>query len=221
MTKKELKYLCNQYFIICVVHAKDPIMLKRAYKRFISSNLELLRKNDKHHKMFYRSGRFKELKGSFMSNKLKLKFIDFFCKRNYLELYYICCSNQLVDDYFYSNKARAFNYLIRLCIEHNSLNNNLKKDYNEFHIDERNVSTRTVATLEEYLCIELVTVKRLQLGFCVEYHQSEIRELIQIADVFSNIYYSYIVKGKIYDKEINYMRKNSYIKNEFYFPISY
>ena len=106
-------------------------------------------------------------------------------------------------------------------MEYNSLNNNIKKDYNHFHIDERNVSTKTIATLEEYLCIELVSVRRLQLGFAVEYHQSEVKELIQIADVFSNLYYSYIVKGRIFDKEINFMRSNNYIKNEFYFPYNY
>ena len=221
MTKKGLKYLFNQYFVICVVRVKQPKMLKRAYKRFISSNIELLRKDDRSHNMFYKTGKFKELKGAFMSNEMKRKFTKFFCRYNYFEIYYICCSNQMADNYFYSNKARAFNYLIRLCVEYNSINNNLNKDYNYFHIDERNVSTKTMASLEEYLCIELVTVKHLQLGFTVEYHQSEVQELIQIADVFSNLYYSYIVKGKHYDDEIKYMRENKYIKNEFYFPFNY
>lgn len=221
MTKKGLKYLCNQYFVICVVHVKQKKMLKRAYKRFISSNINLLKRDDKNQNMFYKNGKFKELKGSFMSTELKRKFAKYFCRYNYLEIYYICCSNQMANNDFYSNKSRAFNYLIRLCLEHNTLNNNIKKDYNFLHIDERNVSTRTVATLEEYLCIELVTAKKIQLGFNVVYYQSEVKELIQIADVFSNLYYSYIVKGRLFDKEINYMRDNNYIKNEFYFPFSY
>lgn len=220
MTKNGLKYLCNQYFVICIVHVKEEKMLKRAYRRFISSNIKYLKKDDKSHNMFYKTGKFKELKGAFMSIESKRRFVKYFCRYHYLELYYICSSNQLANSSFYSNKARAFNYLIRLCMEHNTLNNNLKKDYNLFHIDERNVSTKTVATLEEYLCIELVTVKRLQLGFSVIYHQSEVKELIQIADVFSNLYYSYIVKGRLFDEEINYMRNNNYIKNEFYFPFS-
>ena len=221
MTKKGLKNIKNQYFVICIILVKSPKMLKRAYKRFISSNIELLRKDDKYNSMFYKTGKFKELKGSFMSNKLKKRFVEYFCKNNYFNIFYICSSNQMVNNYFYKNKARAFNYLMRLCIEHNSLNNNILKDYNYLNIDERNVSTKTIATLEEYLSIELTTVKNIQLGFIVEYFQSECKELIQIADVFSNIYYSYIVKGKLYDKEINYMRKNEYIKNEFYFPFNY
>lgn len=220
MTKKGLRYIKNQYFVICVVLVNDEKRLKKAYRRFVSSNLDLLKKDDKSHNMFYKSGKFKELKGSFMSLELKRKFLYYFCKYNYIEIYYICASNLMADKYFYSNKARAFNYLIRLCIEYNTINRHIKKDYNYFHIDERNVATRTIATLEEYLCIELVTAKRLQLGFKVEYYQSESKEIIQIADVFSNIYYSYIVKGKCFDIEINYMRNKKYIKNEFFFPFN-
>ena len=221
MTKKGLGYIKNQYFIICIVHVKDEKRLKRVYRRFVSSNMRSLKKEDTNYNMFYKNGKFKELKGSFMSNKTKRKFISYFCKNNLLSVYYVCVSNQMANTQFYSNKARAFNYLVRLCIEYNSINNNLKKDYNHLHIDERNVSTRTIATLEEYLNIELVTAKSLHLGFIVEYFHSEVKELIQIADVFSNIYYSFIVKGKLFDKEIDYMRNNKYIKSEYYFPFNY
>ena len=184
MTKSGLRYIKNQYFVICVVLVNDEKRLKRVYKRFVSLNMESLRREDKHYNMFYKSGKFKELKGAYMSYKTKKNFVKFFCKNQLFSIFYICSSNQMADNYFYSNKARAFNYLIRLCIE-------------------------------------LVTAKRLQLGFLVEYFQSERNELIQIADVFSNIYYSYIVKGRIFDNEINYLRNNKYIKNEFYFPFSY
>ena len=218
MTKKGLRYIKNQYFVICVVHVKDEKKLKRVYKRFISSNLELLKKDDKSHNMFYKSGKFKELKGAFMSCEVKKNFANFFCQNDLFSIYYICSSNQMANSHFYQNKARAFNYLIRLCVEYNSFNKNIKKDYNFFHIDERNVSTKTIATLEEYLNIELVTAKRIQTGFTVRYFHSENNELIQVADVFSNIYYSYIVKGKSFDQVISYMRKYKYIKNEFYFP---
>ena len=221
MTKSGLRYIKNQYFVICVVLVNDEKRLKRVYKRFVSLNMESLRREDKHYNMFYKSGKFKELKGAYMSYKTKKNFVKFFCKNQLFSIFYICSSNQMADNYFYSNKARAFNYLIRLCIEHNTLKCNINKDFNYLKIDERNVSTRTRSTLEEYLCIELVTAKRLQLGFLVEYFQSERNELIQIADVFSNIYYSYIVKGRIFDNEINYLRNNKYIKNEFYFPFSY
>ena len=221
MTKKGLKYLGNQYFVICIVQVNNEKRLKRAFKRFVSSHIDLLKRDDKGYHMFYKSGKFKELKGSFMSLHLKIEFANYFCQNDLFRIYYICLSNQMASRNFYLNKARAFNYLIRLCVEYNSIHHNIKKDYNFFHIDERNVSTNTIATLEEYLNIELVTAKRIQCGFTVRYFQSESNELIQIADVFSNIFYSYIVKGKSFDDVISYMRNNNYIKNEFYFPFNY
>ena len=189
MTKKGLKYSSNHYFVICMILPIDNKRLKRAYKRFISSNIDKLRKEDIHHNMFYKDGRFKELKGAFLSINMKKEFINYFCKNNLLSVFYICISNRNVSDYFYANKARAFNYLIRLSVEYNTTNNNIKKDTNHLYIDERNVSTATIATLGEYLNIELVTAKHIQRTFVVEYCQSESKELIQVADVFSNIYY--------------------------------
>lgn len=220
MTKKNLNYKSNQYFIICMVIPSDNKKLKRVYNRFISSNINELRKEDLHHCMFYPNGKFKELKGTFLSLDMKKKFINYFCRNNLLSLYYICSSNKLVENYFYMNKARAFNYLIKLTIEYNTLNNNIRKDMNHFYIDERNVKTATIATLGEYLNIELVTASHIQKTFIVEYCQSESKELIQVADVFSNIYYSY-VKNDRFNNEINLMRDEKYIKNEFYFPFSY
>ena len=220
MTKKNLIYKSNQYFIICMVVPIDNKKLKRAYSRFVSSNIKQLKSEDLHNKMFYSNGRFKELKGSFLSVDMKRKFINYFCKNNLINIYYICSSNRSVESYFYVSKARAFNYLIKLSIEYNTLNNVLKKDINYLYIDERNVKTQTIATLGEYLNIELVTAKHIQKTFIVEYCQSESRELIQVADVFSNIYYSF-VKNDRFNNEINYMRNNKYIKSEFYFPLLY
>ena len=151
---------------------------------------------------------------------MKKQFIRYFCRNNLINVFYICSSNLKVADYFYKNKARAFNYLIRLSVEFNTLNSNIKKDINYLYVDERNVRTSTIATLGEYLNIELVTAKHIQRTFIVEYCQSESRELIQIADVFSNIYYSF-VKSDTFNNEICFMRNNNYNKNEFYFPFSY
>lgn len=220
MTKKRLDYKYNKYFVICMILTKDVKKLKRVFKRFISSNLDLLKKEDKNHKMFYKSGKFKELKGSCLSFEFKKKIIDYFCRNKLFDIYYICSSNERVDSLFYNNTARAFNYLIRLSIEHNTNEKRISKSTNFFYIDERNVKTNTVSALCEYLNIELVTAKHIQNMFCVVYCQSESKELIQLADVFSNIYYSYILKGNILDKEINRLRNNGYIRNEFYFPLN-
>lgn len=218
MTKKGLDKRSNHYFTICMILTRETKRLKRVYKRFISSNLDELKKIDKNKKMFYRNGKFKELKGSALTIKMKKKFINFFCQNKLFDIYYICSDNTKAEDIFYSNTSRAFNYLIKLSVEYNTKINNIPKGSNFFYIDERNVRTDSIGTLREYLNTELVSVNHIQNIFMVEYCQSESKELIQVADVFSNIYYTYLAKDTPLDEDIKKLIKNKYIKNEFYFP---
>ena len=110
--------------------------------------------------------------------------------------------------------------MIKLCLEYNTNNRFIKKDINYFYIDERNVRTDTFSLLGEYLNTELVTAKSIQGTFIVEYCNSESKELIQVADVFSNIYYTYIKSGRLLDDKLSFMRDKNYIKSEFYFPFN-
>lgn len=83
MTKKGLRYISNKKFVICMIRVKDGLKLNRAFKRFVSKNLEDLRKLDGgENKMFYPDGNFKELKGSMLDLAMKEKFIDFFCRND-------------------------------------------------------------------------------------------------------------------------------------------
>lgn len=219
MTKKGLDKRHNRYFIVCMILTNDSKKLLRVYKRFISSNIDKLRKTDKHNKMFFKNGKFKELKGSSLTIEMKQKFINFFCRNRLFDIYYICSDNKKAEDIFYSNTSRAFNYLLKLSIDYNSSINNIKKSINYFYIDERNIRTDSKATLREYLNTELVSANHLQKLFVVEYCNSESKELIQVADVFSNIYYTYLAKDTKLDKDIKKLIDKKYIKNEFYFPV--
>ena len=133
----------NRYFIIGIVIPKDPIKLKRIYKLFIRKNYNYLKQVDKDNKMFNQDGKFIELKGSSMDKKLKLDFIDFFCKNNLFEVRYIILDNNQLDEKFIKNKARTFNYLIKIFLI-NSLKKGYIKDADLFlQIDERNVKTES------------------------------------------------------------------------------
>lgn len=219
MTKKHLNYYKNKYFVICFILPKNKDRLRRAFKRFISNNFDDLKKMDKDRKMFYDSGNFKELKGSCLTAGMKRKFINFFCQNELFEIYYIISDNNKVREYFYNNTARAFNYLIKLCIEHFTKCNKIPVNENYLFIDERNVRTETRAVLDEYLNTELVTGIHIQASFKVEYCQSESRELIQIADVFANIYYTNLISNNCFSKEINKIKNENYIAGEFFFPL--
>ncbi len=219
MTKKNLNYYKNKYFVICIIMPRNKDKLKRAFKRFISSNFNELKKMDKDKKMFYDNGKFKELKGSCLTSEMKRKFINFFCQNNLFEIYYIICDNNKVKDHFYNNTARAFNYLLKLCFEHFTNYKYIYATENYLFIDERNVRTGTRSTLEEYLNTELVTGSHIQENFYVKYCQSEARELIQIADVFANICYTNLITENCFSNEFNKIRTEKYISGEFFFPL--
>lgn len=56
-------------------------------------------------------------------------------------------------------------------------------------------------------------------GNCkVKYFDSANNCIIQIADVFSNLYFSEL-KTKAYTKEIEYMKTDGYLKHIFEFPL--
>lgn len=128
----------NRYFIIGIVIPKDSKRLKRVYKTFIRKNINDLKNLDTDGKMFNKDGHFVELKGSSMDKKMKLSFMKFFCQNNLFEVRYIILDNNVLEKRFKKNKARTFNYLIKIF-----LINSIKKKYIEdkqiyLQIDERN-----------------------------------------------------------------------------------
>jgi hypothetical protein len=133
------------------------------------------------------------------------------------EVIFINVNNQKINEKFYQNKARAFNYIIKLALEYYLKNNLLKDDDYHLNIDERNVKTETKYFLEEYLNVELSMAKLSESKYYVKYFDSSVCHLIQIADVMSNIYFSNMLTHS-YEHELETMRKNKYIIGEYMFP---
>lgn len=168
--------------------------------------------------MFNQEGKFIELKGSSMDRNMKLEFIKFFCQNNLFEVRYIILDNNLLDERFIRNKARTFNYLIKIF-----LINSIKKKYitdKEIYlqIDERNVKTDSKYSLEDYLNQELLLSDNIIENIQVQYFDSSQNCLIQIADVFSNIMYSNLITKGSYQKELEQLQQNKYILPPFIFP---
>lgn len=208
----------NRYFIIGIVIPKDSKKLKRVYKTFIRKNINELRKLDTEGKMFNKTGHFVELKGCSMNKTMKLKFMKFFCQNNLFEVRYIILDNNLLEEKFIKNKARTFNYLIKIF-----LINSIKKKYIEnkqifLQIDERNVKTDSKFSLEDYLNQELLLNDDLVENIQVQYFDSSQNCFIQIADVFSNIMYSNLITKGSYEKELEQLQQDKYILPAFIFP---
>lgn len=168
--------------------------------------------------MFNQEGKFIELKGYSMDKPMKLKFINFFCQNNLLEVRYIILDNNLLDERFIKNKARTFNYLLKIFLI-NSIKKKYIKDKEIFlQINERNVKTDSKYSLEDYLNQELLLNDNLIDNVQVQYFDSSQNCFIQIADVFSNIMYSNLITKGSYQKELQQLKQNGYILPPFIFP---
>ena len=207
----------HPYFIISIVRAKDIDKIKRTYKRFVSEHMKELQKADDRGLMFSGS-KFLELKGSCFTPKLKRDFVEFFCRNQYFEVFYIVAENSKIQPKFYANTARAFNYLIRLALEYYIQHNYIFNDGLFLQLDERNEKTETKHFLENYLQTELGLRNIVKNDCKVQYFDSSNNCIIQIADVFSNLYFSELKTGA-YTKEIEYMKKERYLRHIFEFPL--
>jgi len=183
----------------------------------ISKNLEELRALDKDNKMFDVHGKFRELKSSLLTPSLKHKFARYLCDKSIVEVYFIRVENTKVDTKLYEKTARAFNYIIGLALKFYFKNGWLPNDDYLLHIDERNTKTGARHSLEDYLYIDLVIIDSLVNSIGVEYFESFNNRFIQIADFFSNLYYSKCHSTK-YNKLFNEMVAKGYFRHEFIFP---
>lgn len=219
----------NKYFVIAMIHVKNKKGLERAYKRFVSSNIEKLKALDEERidyktgkvlksggKMFV-NGKFKELKGTQFDKEMKQRFVRFFCKKDYFDIYYIKVMNGKLTDKICGNTARVFNYSIKLALEYFLQRGFLPDEDCTMQLDERNEKTEAKFFLETYLNTEL-TLNGLYSGeFKVSYFDSSNNKFIQIADVFANLFYSHL-KTNGYENEFEELKKNDMIRYIFQFP---
>lgn len=219
----------NKYFVIAIIYPINPNSLKRAYKRFVSSNIETLKmldkgknnpqtgKTQKSSGKMFADGKFRELKGAQFDREMKLKFIEFFSRKQNFEIYYIKISNAKLTDKFCENTARAFNYTLRQALEYFISQGYFPQENCELQLDERNERTEARYFLENYLNTELSLGGVTDEKFKVSYFDSADNLLIQIADVFANLYYSHLQTGA-YETEINDLKSKGFIKAIFEFP---
>lgn len=219
----------NKYFIIALIRVTNKDSLKRAYKRFVSSNYDRLQELDKDKvhsktgnvikeggKMFL-DGAFKELKGSQFDKEMKQKFVDFFSRKQSFEIYFIKIVNDKLTDQFCQNTARVFNYTLKLAFEFFINKGYLPNEDCSLQLDERNEKTETKYFLENYLNTELSMNGTTDGKFEVVYFDSANNNLIQIADVFANLYYSHL-QTEGYQEEIKKLEEAGILKYVFEFP---
>lgn len=208
----------NKFFVVSIIKVNDKKILDRNYKRFVSKYYKNLKKIDIDNKIFL-NGKFHELKGCALTHDLKRKFVQMICKDNPFELYYIKLNNDSIDENFFLNKARSFNYLLKLFFIHNHNQGNLPSDKYYLHIDERNIKTQAKYQCAEYLNTELILEENiLSEPLKVMYFDSANCKFVQIADIFANLLFSNLMNNQYNDILIE-LQNSNILKNTLYFPI--
>lgn len=213
-----VKYSNHPYFVICIVRAKDTKKLKKTYKRFVSKYMNKLKSADNGRNVMFKNDAFVELKGNCFTPELKRIFVDFFCRGNHFEVFYIVAHNTKITSRLYDNTARAFNYLLKIALEFFINNNYISNEGLYLQLDERNEKTETKHFLENYINTELYLQGTIEEECRVSYYDSANNIIIQLADVFANLYFSELKTGN-YTKEFKKMKANDYIKFIFKFPL--
>lgn len=209
----------NGFFVFAILDVIDQKKLRRVFKRYISRNIEELRKYDKDNKMF-RENKFYELKGQCLPPHLKIDFANYLAKSNLFKVFIGRIDNKsLKDDKLYQNTARAFNYVLKCVLTYLRHVNKLPYDDYIVQIDERNTKTFSINSLEDYLFLELVIEEKLVNDISVQYFRSEDNSYIQIADFFANLYFSSLHNKKMYKGLMNKLKTTGYLIDDFVFPI--
>lgn len=200
------------YFVICLVKVRDGDVhrLRRVYKRFVSGNIARLRQLDVAGKMF-RSGHFQELKGSQFDREMKHRFVDFFAQNNLFELYYLKLFNNELHPVFFRKSSLTFNYQLLHALEYFFAAGLLPQESCRIELDERNERVETRHYLENFLNTELVLSRTAIVDFKVSYYDSAANPLVQLADVFSNLYYAHLKTGA-YSKAFARLHREGYLK---------
>ena len=85
-------------------------------------------------------------------------------------------------------------------------------------IDERNTKTKSRFFLEEYLQTEFTPRNIVRGRVTVQYFDSADNFGVQIADVFSNLYYSHLMTHNYVDT-FDMLKREGIIHNIFQFPL--
>lgn len=218
----------NPFFVIAMVRVLDGKKLRRAFHRFVSSNMKRLQELDedkispsgkvikKGGKMFI-NGKFHELKGNQFDPVMKRRFLEYISRNNYFEIYFIRIRNAALTDSFCENTARVFNYCICKAMQYYLQHKYLPNEDCNLQLDERNEKTETKHFLENYLNTQLKMSEIAEGSFSVKYFDSSTNYAVQIADVFANWYYSHLMSGA-YTEEFEKLQQDGIIRHIFEFP---
>lgn len=206
------------FFVISIIKTINSNKIKNKLKRYISKNMDKLKNLPNSDRMFF-NGKFHELKGSALDYATRIEIAEMFLNEKIFEIYYVVVDNSKVNNRLYDNTARAFNYLLGLCILHNYKNGNFFDRNLMLNIDERNVKTESKNGLDDHISIKLSIENDYIDQVKTTYYDSSTNIMIQVADFYSNLYYSFLFQNDNYMDIIHKYKASGIIKDVFIFPL--
>jgi len=167
----------NRFFVLSLVETENPRRVAQVFKRSKQSYI------DKNPGCGFSIK--DEIKGSEMPNNMKKYIFNALKEKTDIKMHYIIFDNWNAVDRLRRKPSIAFNYLMFLKLR--SIFNGRTKGIDlELKLDNRNCSVYGLNSLQEYLEIEFCLKSDKCVSAEVKYHESDRKELIQIADIFSN-----------------------------------
>lgn len=208
----------QQFFVITLIRVKGKGTLKGKHAKFVNKFKNRLKELDVDNKMF-NGDDFLELKGHYFDSEMRRNFLEFFKNSSSFEIYYIKYYNAYLSDTFCKNTERAFNYPLKLALHYYLKNGVLPSEDIKLNLDNRNLKTDSKMELGEYLNTELTGSLDYDGHVDVTYFDSVNNRCIQIADVFSNIFYQNLSTHE-FDQEFKEMQMDGHIKGIFEYPLT-
>lgn len=207
----------HPYFVITLVRVLGKGTLKDKYQKFYNQYKDRLKNLDIDNKMFD-GDKLLELKGFYFDDQLRHEFVKFFKNSTSYEIYYIKLVNSRLTDTFCKNKERAFNYPLKTALCYFIRKGLMPNEDCRLNLDNRNLKTDSKMQLDEYINTELVGDINYKGNFIAKYFDSKANRLIQIADVFSNIFYVSLFNEE-FSEDIKELKRLGRIKCIFEFPL--
>lgn len=167
----------NRFFVLSLVETEDPKKVARIFRRakqsYIAQNPDCGFSVKE------------EIKGSAMSNEMKTHIFNALRNSTDIKVHYIIFDNWNAVERLKLKPSIAFNYLmfLKMCSIFRGREKGIEL---ELKLDNRNCSVYGLNSLQEYLEIEFCLKNDKCSYIEVKYHESDQKELIQIADIFSN-----------------------------------
>lgn len=167
----------NRYFILSLVETANPQMVARVFRRAKTAYI-------REHSECNFSVK-DEIKGSAMPNDMKIFIFNALKQKTDVKVHFVIFDNWNAVERLKSKPSIAFNYLMFLKLV-SIFNGRGKLIDLELKLDNRNCAVYGLNSLQEYLEIEFCLKTERCRSIEVKYHESDQKELIQIADIFSN-----------------------------------